>query len=641
MASPTVALQFTGRDRNVANVARKIAGAIGNIGIVAAGVVAGNVIGGFVRQLSSIVPAALDVIGFSERLGMSLETLYARELLATGGAVDMTEALAAAGPKAEELTEWITKLALASPFDRQGLAIAFRTALAYGFAADEAQDLTQIAVDFAAATGGGSQEVDRVTRALGQMQAKGKVSFEELRQLTEAGVPALQILATEFDMAGEELEDAFRDGSITADDAIQAISSSLERDFGGAAARQSETVSGLLNALGDIKELGLEALFKGIAQALLPVVANLSEWLQGPGLERLEAFGVALGEMTKRGIEFGARVVDKIIEFVNFIKTVDLATLAADFLAMFSPEAQSIILGIVDAATNLFNTFRDSLPGLLPIWQSFVDAIGPALMTVLGTLGIDLAAALSALAEIWAKHGETITTGILAAFQFIGFLVGSTVTTIAGLITALFQVLAGDLEGAKETLLLTFGSILSQLLALMSGPMGEIVEAWRATFQVIGLALDAFWKQTKAKFEAWPANFVELGAQLMLGLMEGLQNHAGAVVTTLLNILRGAKTAVLQFFGIGSPSKVFEEIGANLMQGLERGITGTANLPTVALAGVAGAATGSAAGVGGGVGGGASITINLHTDVLDDVAVQRVFDLLDLEARRRGLVLTS
>ena len=39
--------------------------------------------------------------------------------------------------------------------------------------------------------GGGAVEIERVVRALGQMQAKGKVTAEEMMRLAELGIPVL------------------------------------------------------------------------------------------------------------------------------------------------------------------------------------------------------------------------------------------------------------------------------------------------------------------------------------------------------------------------------------------------------------------------------------------------------------------
>lgn len=46
--------------------------------------------------------------------------------------------------------------------------------------------------------------MDRITLAYGQMLAKGKVTGEELMQMTEAGVPLQTALAESIGVTGEE-----------------------------------------------------------------------------------------------------------------------------------------------------------------------------------------------------------------------------------------------------------------------------------------------------------------------------------------------------------------------------------------------------------------------------------------------------
>jgi tape measure domain-containing protein len=53
--------------------------------------------------------------------------------------------------------------------------------------------------DAVAGVGGGADAIDRVSLAIGQMQAKGRVQSEELLQLAEAGVPPTSCWASSSD----------------------------------------------------------------------------------------------------------------------------------------------------------------------------------------------------------------------------------------------------------------------------------------------------------------------------------------------------------------------------------------------------------------------------------------------------------
>jgi hypothetical protein len=65
---------------------------------------------------------------------------------------------------------------------------------------------------------------------------------------------------------------------------------------------------------------------------------------------------------------------------------------------------------------------------------------------------------------------------------------------------------------------------------------------------------------------------VQLGRDVIDGIVRGIRAAAGAVTDFLLGLARDALNAVKSFFGIASPSKVFAGIGEDLGLGLVRGI---------------------------------------------------------------------
>jgi len=76
-----------------------------------------------------------------------------------------------------------------TPFEIEGLTTAARQLLAFGFQAQEIIPMMEAIGNAVSGLGGGAFEIERVTRALGQMQAKGKVTAEEMMQLAELGIP--------------------------------------------------------------------------------------------------------------------------------------------------------------------------------------------------------------------------------------------------------------------------------------------------------------------------------------------------------------------------------------------------------------------------------------------------------------------
>lgn len=138
-----------------------------------------------------------------------------------------------------------------TPFELPGLLQASKKMLAFGFTANQVIPILTAVGDSAAALGMGQEGIDRLTIAIGQMQAKGKVSAEEMLQLAEAGVPAWQMLA---DAMGTSIPQAMKmaeKGTIDSATGIQAIISGMNSKFGGMMQEQSSTINGMLSNIKD------------------------------------------------------------------------------------------------------------------------------------------------------------------------------------------------------------------------------------------------------------------------------------------------------------------------------------------------------------------------------------------------------
>lgn len=227
--------------------------------------------------------------------------------------LDMSQALNESVGPAKELQSWIEKLAILSPFESKGIADAYQMGLAFNFTSNNANGLAigmegvkqaqeqgiitndRIVtglVDWASAAGKTTFEISNAQRALGQMNVTGKVMKQDLNQLTTAGFDWMSVL----NKMGYTLDDVTA-GVVDADDFIKALVGTIEDDFGGAAERQSNTWSGLINSLGDIKKIGLREFFAGTFQAIQPYVSQfVGYFTDGTFLATLQSWGSALGQ---------------------------------------------------------------------------------------------------------------------------------------------------------------------------------------------------------------------------------------------------------------------------------------------------------------------------------------------------------
>jgi tape measure domain-containing protein len=350
-----------------------ITGSLGKLGAALAAIATAGAV-----AFIALGKQALDATAEYEKLTLTMETLVARELKAADSTLTMADALGQATPRAQELLKWIEKLAIQSPFDMEGVAVAFRTALAYGFTSDEAQRLTQNMIDFAAGTGQTTAVMNQAALALGQIRAKGKLAGQEILQLVNAGVPVNDILKE----MGFTLDDVSA-GLVSADAFLEAFNKTMEEDFGGAAARATNSWAGLLNSLGDIKKIGLRTLFADTFEVLQPLVATFAEWLQGEGLVKLEKMGEAMGKFTQN-------VIDALMGLKD-LKDLDLVELSEAFRDMmdgvdWAAVSQDLIDGINsidwaaagaqvrEASINVFEGLK--IAAMEIDWSGIASAVG-------------------------------------------------------------------------------------------------------------------------------------------------------------------------------------------------------------------------------------------------------------------------
>ena len=152
---------------------------------------------------------------------------------------------------AKDFLAELERFAASTPFELPGLLDASKRMLAFGFSAQQVIPILTAVGDSAAALGMGQEGINRSTMAIGQMQAKGKVSAEEMLQLAEAGVPAWQMLA---DAMGKSIPEAMKlaeKGAIDSATGIQAIVSGMNSKFGGMMKDQATTINGMLSNIKD------------------------------------------------------------------------------------------------------------------------------------------------------------------------------------------------------------------------------------------------------------------------------------------------------------------------------------------------------------------------------------------------------
>lgn len=195
------------------------------------------------------------------------------------------EVILGSAKEAKKMTEWLAQTTLETPFQLEGLTHATQRLLAFGFGAEEARKHLITIGDAAAATGMGAEGIERISLALGQMQGKQKIQSQEMRQLTEAGIPAWEMLADKMGMTVAELmamsESKGGGAEIFSLGGLDMLFGALNERYGGLMERQIDTLGGRWSNLMDALALGSAAFLKdsGLAQWLKDFMEKAATWI--------------------------------------------------------------------------------------------------------------------------------------------------------------------------------------------------------------------------------------------------------------------------------------------------------------------------------------------------------------------------
>ncbi len=303
------------------------------------------------------------------------------------------------GNKAKQVLDSIMDFAAKTPFEIDQLTQAWVQMKAMGL--EPNLEMLRAIGDATAALGGSQEVFEGIVRALGQMQARGKVSAEELMQIAERGVPVYDILAKKLGLTKEQLANIGNEG-IEANKAIQALIEGMRERFGGNMEKMSRSWEGMISNLKDnwtrfMKAVGESGAFKALKERLKALLETVDKAFEtGKAQKWAEIVGKAIVVFVdgvsgafKIMVETGKLIVDigsALVELGQGIYKLhqNSSNFWADafkgIVALFGYGVNKLAALAVDAGAWVEKYLQaPMLAGFLYVWQEFkntaVDAI--------------------------------------------------------------------------------------------------------------------------------------------------------------------------------------------------------------------------------------------------------------------------
>lgn len=211
--------------------------------------------------------------------------------------------------KADKFMSNIKNFAVDTPFETQDVVQNSQKMLSMGW--DRKNILTDMnrIGNTSAATGTGAEGIERITTALGQMKMKGKVSAEEMLQLTEANVKAWEYVAKGEGVSVAQAQDMVTKGLIPVDDAINSILKGMDEFDGMMDKTANRTAGGLKSQLADTFQIGfVEKWGRGLQTGAISGMSKLLDYLDEMS-PKMDKWGDVLEDI---GEDLSTGLVDKL-----------------------------------------------------------------------------------------------------------------------------------------------------------------------------------------------------------------------------------------------------------------------------------------------------------------------------------------
>ena len=273
-------------------------------------------------------------------------------------------------------------------------------------------------------------------------------------------------------------------------------------------------------------------------------------------------------------------------------------------------------LGKVDLATTMSKAIDDAKAKILgklnELWasikQSVADAVGPYLQPLKDAwdkLSVQIQPSLDKLVTIFTPIWEDIKRGWDGAWTWIKAQATDFATTFEQFwrdhgdsIRIIFNDIWTNINNDAD---IKWAWL--KLAAKIFGPiLAGIIKTWwelckeetKVGLDILGFMLDVFagkttidwhklWDNLLVYMGTITSKFIQIGIDIVQGLIDGLARKMGQLKAKVEEIAASLPDWLKKLLGMTSPSKVFMEIGVNMMKGLAKGIQVGAVIPEKAV----------------------------------------------------------
>lgn len=590
MADETVRIVVEGEDK-ASSVFNTVGGAIGGMGKIAGGLLAGGlgIATGGVLALSAAAYGFIDSATEGQNVAAQMDAV----LKSTGGAAGMTK---------DELLSLATSLQTTTKFEDEATAAAENILLTFtGIGKEVFPDVTKTALDMATALGGSATEKAMMLgkafndpiKGMSALQKSGVVFTDEQKKMV-----------TQLEKSGDTIG------------AQKILLAELQKEFGGSAEAAGNTFSGKLailkNTLGDVGETIGGALLPVASQFLdtvikpmIPQIQKLADqfvqWIQGPDVAAFfKGISDAIATVDWTGLITGiATIADSFGKFVSgdYAGAFDLISQGVQKIFQSFGASQGTLDAISTGIQTFFNFVRDNWPaiqgalegigialaaaGIVSIIAGIIAAFNPVTLAIMAIIAI---AAL--LGAAWNTDWGGIQEKTQAVIDFLTPFVQGFLDGIQAFWKANGEQIMSTVKKLWDTIFTTTVQVVGWLITNISNFLTTIRTWWAAHGDEVKAIVKTLWDGLQSIIQGF-INFVKplikafqdvqkgdwfaFGEDIRKAWDTAWENLKKIVVTAKDALITLIKDLIAKIIDVFTKTN-WEDVGTNLMNGISNGI---------------------------------------------------------------------
>lgn len=326
-----------------------------------------------------------------------------------------------------------------------------------------------------------------------------------------------------------------------------------------------------------------------VKETITSVVQAILDFVK-PQLDKIKTFWSENGSQILEAVTNAFKGIMAVIEFIMPAIKFVIETVWGAIKQVISG-ALDVIMGVIKVFSGLFTGDFSKM------WEGVKQIFFGAIDLVIGWMTLTFVGGIRALLANLLKGSVTTVTGmwtsIVNVFKSFGTNTTNLVKSMATGIVNFFKNILTNATSIFNTLR-TFGAsvwnalsqtILNVAKGIYTGVktnFTNMLSSIKNTFGTVNSTVTTIWNGVMNFFKG--INLKQIGIDIMQGLINGIGSMASAVWDSVKGVANNIKDTFAKILDIHSPSRVFDEYGNNIGDGLTNGVVASGKKAVAAVA---------------------------------------------------------